>query len=107
MTNPPIKFKDESMDIKEQWKIYCRTIYTRILKMEKKLVDKFHSSRKIGVPYIERKVIQDKIVRCSNLKKKIEQSVKTKQFVLEEYDYEVINDKGFDYYFKYLDGSLV
>lgn len=104
---PPIKFKDPELDIREQWKKFARYLYSNVLKIEKNTEREFINSRKIGIPFIERKSLANKILKCEETKKKLEQSVKKRPYDLCEEDYEIINEKGFEYFFKYYDGFML
>ena len=104
---PPIKFKDPELDIKEQWKKFARYLYSNVLKIEKNTEKEFINSRKIGKPFIERKSLANKILKCEETKKKLEQSVKNRPFELYADDWETIHEKGFEYFFKYYDGFML
>lgn len=107
MTQPQVKFKDPELDIKEQWKKFARYLYSNVLKIQIKTEKEFVLSRKVGKPFIERKVLASKLLKCEDTKKKLEQSVKKRPFDLFAEDWETIHEKGFEYWFKYYDGFML
>lgn len=100
---PPVKIIDKQYDIKEQWKIFCRTLYANCLQMEKKAEKDFVGSRKAGLPFVERKKIADKISWCKKRQQALVKSVKDREFILEEEDYDIINARGFKTWFRIYD----
>jgi hypothetical protein len=107
MDNSFIRFKDPDFDIKEQWKLFARIIYKNLLLIEVKTKKEFIDSRKFGKSFIERKKLMDVLEKCSKLKTKIEQSVKDRKFYMSEIDYDIINDKGFEFWFRNFDNFLM
>lgn len=102
----PVVNKSTELDIKEQWKIFCRNLYKTLLKMELKAEKEFIQSRKIGIPFSERKILVKKLLWCKVEKSNIEESVKDRPFVLDSIDYEIIMDKGYEYWFRWYDDYL-
>lgn len=92
--------------IKEQWKIFCRTLYTNLILMERGAEREMEESFRRDKPYSDRQRLLKKVKWCEEYKKKVVESVNNRQFCLKDGDVEVIESKGYDYYFSYMDCSL-
>lgn len=90
----------QNFNIKEQWKIHCRWLYQRVLDIKKQAEINYMELRKNGKEFSERKILLNKIKKCEEYKKKINESAKSKEFNLTDENVCVILSKGFDYYFK-------
>lgn len=107
MKNIPVKYKDESLDIKENWKIFCRKLYSNVLKLEQETIKKDAQMRNAGQTFSQRRPFKEKLKRCERYKKIIKDSASKKEFVLQHGDDEIILNKGWDYYFTNFEGELI
>lgn len=92
--------------IKEEWKIFCRTLYANVLRVEKGIDTQLEQSFRMNKPFSDRQRLLNKIKFCSEYKQKIIDSVANREFELQDGDVEIIESKGYTYYFKYLDCRL-
>jgi hypothetical protein len=98
------KYVDEKLDIKLQWKIFCRKLYARVLETERQEEQNYIKHIKNEVPYQER---VKRLKQCEKYKKIIQKSANKTGFNIQDGDSEIILDKGFEYYFKYINGELI
>ena len=101
-----IKYKDNKIDAKIQWGLFCQQLLKNVDKIEKETEHKFLDNRKNGGRFEERKLLKQKLERCDKYKQRIKESAKNKQFVFKDGDPEIILDKGWNYYFKFLNGDI-
>ena len=92
--------------IKEEWKIFCRTLYSNVLRMEADTQLKISQSRNNGSVFSERRKLLDKIKWCEKSKIEIMDSIKNKEFIFKDGDMEYIQSKGYEAYFRCRDCIL-
>lgn len=85
--------------IKKEWKDFCVELFNNVEKIEKETHIKITQNRNTGQPYEERKMLREKLLKCSEYRNKINNSIKNKNFT--NIDYNIINEKGYNYYFKF------
>lgn len=92
--------------LKEEWKIFCRYLYSNVLQMEKGVDVELEESFRQDKPFTDRLRLINKIKYCKEAKEKIVKSVNEREFYLQDGDVEVIEKLGYTYYFKYMDCYL-
>ena len=103
--DPPLKYHDETLDIKVAWLKFAEETTAKIDQMEKEAEKNYGKLMANGSPYDERKKLATKIQWCERQKTKLHQA-KERKFELSAIDYETINEHGFEYWFKVFDDYL-
>lgn len=104
MNNSPIKFKDDKYDIKIAWRKFADGLLKNVETIKNKAEQKYIRDIAMDIPYAERSKLRVKIKRCEI--EKIKLKAERKDFNLNENDYEIINEQGFEKWFKNYDGYL-
>lgn len=92
--------------LKEEWKIFCRYLYSNVLQIEKGIDAELEESFRQDKPFSDRLRLIKKVEFCKEYKEKIVKSVEEREFCLQDGDVEVIEKLGYNYYFKYMDCHL-
>ena len=103
MNDIPVKYKDDKMDIRKQWQLFGLKLKSNLFQMETEAQSKIAKSRNFGNSFEERKKLLYKLSWCKQQREKINTR---KIFALEEMDYEIINERGFENWFRNYDGYL-
>jgi len=97
------KYKDEKLDIRRAWLDFAKKLLTNITQMEQRAEKDYIKDIQKDAPYLDRKKLLNKLSWCERQKEKINSR---KIFALEEMDYEIINERGFENWFRNYDGYL-
>ena len=98
------KYKDEKLDIRQAWLDFAKKLLTNITQMEQQAEKDYIKDIQKDAPYLERKKLLYKLSWCKNQREKINSR---KIFALDEKDYEIIDENGFENWFRNYDDYLL
>jgi len=106
MENIPIKYKDEKINMRHNWKLFCDKLLANISQIEATTHREMTQSRNRGEPYEKRKILQRKLELSKKYREITKKSADEKILELQDGDEEIIQNKGWDYYFSYVNCGL-
>ncbi len=96
----------EELNIRKAWGNFCLKLLLNVDKIETTTFREDAQARNAGQTFSERKSYKDKLKQCTRYRDMIKKSAKEKTLVLQDGDEEIILDRGWDYYFSYVNCNL-
>jgi len=98
--------KTAGMSISTAWQEFCVKLLGDIDRIESETIKQDAMARSAGRTFSERKIYKEKLQQCKKYREIVKRSVHKKNFNIQDGDDEIILEKGYEYYFKYLNGGL-
>lgn len=106
MKNFKPKYVDDKLNMRQVWQNFCLKLLSNIDKIEATTIREDAQARNAGLTFSERKQHKDKLKQCTKYREIIKSSAKGKLLELQDGDDEIILEKGWDYYFNYMNCNL-